>query len=330
MRVVVTGANGFVGRHLCVELKAAGHQVVAAVRAADRAPEGAADRVVAIGDVSGGTDWRPALEGADAVIHLVSPPLAAGSKTEHRQSARRVILEGSLALGRDARDAGVRRLVFVSSIKALGERSHGRALRPGDPAVGPSIYGAAKAETERSLAALLEGGPTRLTMVRPPMVYGPGNRGSVAMLIRALDTRWGRWLPLGGVDNRRALVFVGNLVAALRAAVEDAAPLDRCFHVCDPRPLSTSELARLICRGLGRPETLVPGGPLRHFTHGGIAGRLYGSLDVDDTAIRAALGWVPSVSSEAGIARTIAWMRGAGLLSAPDADAMARSETAAS
>lgn len=304
MRILVTGATGFVGRALIPVLRDAGHEVVAAVR-------GASDLDVeqrVVGDLGPDTDWRAALEGIEAVVHLaarvhVMNETAADPLAEHRKANT----EGTRRLGEQAAEAGVRRLVFLSTIKVNGERGTFGDLdapAPVDP------YGVAKMEAEQALFAIpgLEA-----VSLRPPLVYGPRVKGNFLALLGLCRKAWP--LPLGAIDNRRSLIYVGNLCDAVRCCLEHPEAPGRTFLVRDGEDLSTAALIRRLAKALGRPAPLlpVPPGLLR------LAGRLTGkgpqvarlleSLRIDDGAIRRDLGWAPPFTVEQGFAETAAWYR---------------------
>ena len=235
MRIVVTGANGFVGRATCRAIISAGHALVPVSRTGME-PLGVADhQAVPVGEVSAETDWLAALDGADAVVHLVNPFLGGPDTPELRALGERVTVGGSVSLAHQAAKAGVRQLVFVSTLKVCGERSDA-PLRPEDPPSPASAYGAIKKAAEVGNTALRD----RNAPNHHPATGGlrAGNRGTIHLLAAAIRQRPWIALPFGGARaNARAMIFVDNLAAAFVAAATDAAAEDRVFHVKD-RPAS--------------------------------------------------------------------------------------------
>jgi UDP-glucose 4-epimerase len=304
MRVLVTGASGFIGGRLCARLRRDGVEVRAALRRPAAVP-GA--ECVAVGEVGPATDWRPALRGVDVVVHL------AGRAHVMREEAadplaeyRRVNVEGTRRLAQQAAEAGVRRVVFVSSIKVNGEATPpGAAFRAEDDPAPRDPYGVSKREAEEALAGV----PGIQTVtVRPPLVYGPGVRANFRRLMQAVAR--GVPLPLGAVRNRRSLVYVDNLADALAVCATHPEAAGQVFLVSDGPALSTAELVRGVARALGRPARLLPVPAAALRAAGRLAGvrgaveRLCGSLVVDDGPIRRRLGWTPPHAVEAALAAT--------------------------
>jgi nucleoside-diphosphate-sugar epimerase len=291
-RILVTGAAGFIGRALCRTLAARGHAVVGAVRAVAGPGEGA--ELVALGEFTGRTDWAPALAGTDIVIHL--------AQRAHRKGSFAGEPETAAALALAAARAGAGRLVYLSSIKAMGEATApGRPFRAGDEPRPQDEYGSGKLATEQALATVPG---IELTVIRPPLVYGPGVGANFRALMRLVAS--GLPLPLGGIDNRRSLVFVDNLADLVATAALHPAAARKMLLVRDGVDLSTPALARALASALGIRARLfrLPG-------IGFSAPALTQSVQIDDAATRALLGWTPPVSAEAGFAATAASFRAA-------------------
>lgn len=289
--VLVTGATGFLGQALCPLLTAHG----VPVRPAGRSETG---------DIGPDTDWRRLLDGVDTVIHLAARAHVMRDRAADPLAAfQRVNTAATAALARAATDAGVKRFIFVSTVKVLGETSD-HALTAGDPAVPQDPYAVSKWQAEQALEK--HAGAFDLVILRPPLVYGPGVRGNFLTLLRAIDRGWP--LPLGGIDNRRSLIHLGNLADAIRAALTVAPGV---YLPSDREDLSTPELIRRLAAALARPGRLiaVPPGLLRAGAK--IAGRtaaldrLAGSLTVDG----ALPGWAPPHTLAEGFAETAHWYR---------------------
>jgi nucleoside-diphosphate-sugar epimerase len=306
-RAVVTGAAGFIGRALCGGLFERGHRVVGLTRSSAEPIPGVEMRP--IGEITARTHWPEHLGGADIVIHLANR-----AHRPARPGAAQHEAEAAAALARAAAIAGVPRLVHMSSVRAMGEATRpGAPFRPSDPALPSQAYGRAKLATERALVAAARETGLELVMLRPPLVYGPAVTANFRALIDLVAS--GLPLPFAGIDNRRSLIFLGNLVdVAARAAFHPAAA-GRVLLVRDPADLSTEELVRRLASELGRPARLfrVPqaalGGLHRLPMLGPIVARLTLSLQVDDGATLAALDWTPPVAPEQGLAATVRALR---------------------
>ena len=309
--VLVTGANGFVGQALVERLEEIdGHHVRAAVRTG-RAMN-CADSVT-IGDINRDTDWSRALYGIDTVVHCAARVhvMNAADSEQSRALFREVNVEGSRRLAEAAVQAGVRRLVFLSSIKVNGESTTGRPPFTADAPPAPEdAYGISKMEAERVLLEVARLHGLELTIVRPPLVYGPGVKANFARLADAVAR--GTWLPLGAVDNRRSLVYLGNLVDLLSRCVRDQRAAGQTFLVSDGEDLSTSALIRCMAQARGRAPNLIPVPPswmmsvARLLGKQAVADRLLGSLQVDIGPTCSKLDWTPPFSVLEGLRATFA------------------------
>lgn len=307
-RILVTGATGFVGRALVEALVNAGYEVTAALRDGRIPPAWPpAVRAVEVGDIAGDTDWRQALDGVERIAHLAGiahQPIAEDAATAARYHA--VNVAGTAGLATAASQAGVARLVLLSSIKVNGETTTKRAFTEQDVPAPRDIYGRSKWQAEKSLAQIAATTTLSYTVLRSPLVYGPGVRGNFASLIRLCDSPWP--LPLGAIHNRRSLIARGNLVSALIAALTHPAAANQTFLLRDGEDLSTTDLVRHLRQALGRPARLLPipagllGGALRLSGHGAMADRLLGSLAIDDAKIRALLNWRPPATPAQALA----------------------------
>ncbi len=306
-RILVTGAAGFIGRALCRGLVERGHAVLGAVR-------GAADPIRgvefhAVGEIGPRTGWSSSMAGVDIVVHLAN---RAHRTTIDRSAA--VEAEAAAALAHQASAAGVRRLVHMSSVRAMGEATPpGVPFCAGDAPRPQDRYGRGKLATERALLAAARGSGLDLVLLRAPLVYGPGVRANFRALIRLAGS--GLPLPFAGIDNRRSLIFIDNLVGLTALACTHPAAAGRILLARDAADLSTPQLLRALAEGLGRPARLfaVPDATfslLRRLPGlGRYFARLTLSLQVDDSATRDALGWAPEIAPEEALPATAAAFR---------------------
>jgi nucleoside-diphosphate-sugar epimerase len=300
--VAVTGATGFVGRALCQHLRARG----LSVRALTRSASGGED-TWAVGDLGPGTDWNQSLQGVDCVVHCAARVhMVQDTDPDSLQSYRRVNVEGSRSLAIAAAAAGVRRLVFLSSLKVHGERTApGHPFTSGMAPAPEDAYGQSKWEAEQVLHEVAGRTGLELVVVRPPLVYGPGVKANFLKLMNAVAR--GTPLPLGSVDNRRSLLALGNLTDLLHQCVEQPAAAGHTFLASDGQDLSTPDLVRALARALDRPARLwpVPVAWLRMagklLGRGPQIDRLIGSLQVDIGHTRRVLGWTPRLTVEQGL-----------------------------
>lgn len=255
MRVLVTGASGFIGGYVCRELSDAGHDVTAAVRRPGSAPGGM--REVVVGDLGPVTDWATAVERQDAVVHLAARVHVMKETADDPVGEFRTAnVDGTLRLARQAADAGVGRFVFMSSIKAIANESGRGPLTFDAPDNQTDPYGSTKREAEIGLVRLGDECGMSVVILRPVVVYGPGVGGNILRLMRLLARRVP--VPLGSVRNRRSMVYVGNLSALVRAAVESPAAPSVPILASDADVLSTPDVMRELAAGMGIRASLVP------------------------------------------------------------------------
>jgi nucleoside-diphosphate-sugar epimerase len=308
-RVLVTGASGFVGRAIVTRLVADQRYVV---RIATRRPLvdlPAQIEQETIGDLGTATDWRAALANVDVVVHAAARVHVMRERVADPQLAfRHANVEGTTRLAHAAVEAGVQRLVFLSSIKVNGETTlPGRAFRADDPPAPADPYAISKREAEDALRDVARTTGLQVVIVRAPLVYGPGVKANFASLMRLV--RRGVPLPLGAIDNRRTLVALDNLVDLVVTCVEHPAAANQTFLAGDGEDLSTTELLRRLGLALGRPARLiaVPASWIELVASAlgrrAIADRLCGSLQVDISKATDVLGWHPPLSVDAGLSR---------------------------
>ena len=313
--ILVTGATGFVGRHLCRMLIERGYRVRGTLRRdAVGGAIAASVEPVLVGDIGPNTDWTDALRGVSCVVHLAARVHVVQEADPDPVAAfRRDNVQATVRLAQAAGACGVRRLVFASSARVNGPSSGEAPFRESDAPVPAEPYEQSKLEAERGLAGVASATGLECVTVRAPLVYGPGVKANFLSLMRALDRRWP--LPLGAIRNRRSLIFAGNLASAMLAACTHAGAAGRTFLVSDGEDVSTPELARRIAGSLGRKAWLprIPVGVLR--AAGRLAGRegaverLCASLQVDSSAIRDELGWRPPHTMAQGLEQTARWFQ---------------------
>lgn len=314
MRILVTGATGFVGRHLCRMLIDAGHDVTAAVRKEPYPPLDGVT-VIDVGELSAGTLWRGALAGQDAVVHLAARTHVMHETESNPEMAyRRMNVEVTRRLATECALLGIKRIVFMSSIKVNGEATpNDRPYAAADTPAPEDAYGRTKLSAEKELAIATEGTSTEFVILRPPLVYGPGVKGNFGKLMHAVAA--GTWLPLGMIDNRRSLVYVENLCSALIHCLESGKAAGHTYLVSDGEDLSTTSLVRRMAAALGVKARLLPVPTALLKLAGRLTGkgaaiaRLTGSLRVDGSALGSELGWQPPYSVDQGLERTAAWFK---------------------
>lgn len=310
MTTLITGAAGFVGRNLCQYLVRR-HALRLAVR---ELPAGESLRscgeVVAAGHVCGTTDWSASLQGVHAVVHLanrahVMREAAADSVAAYRE----VNVEGTRRLAEQAAAAGVRRLVYLSSVKVLGERTLVQAFGEASMPAPEDPYGQSKWEAEQALRDVAEKTGLEIVVLRPPLVYGPGVGANFLRLMRWVAR--GIPLPLAATHNRRSLIYVNNLASAIEACLVHPAAAGKTFLVSDGGPVSTAQLVAMLASAFAVSDRSWPLPPALLRLAGAAVGmgdqaaRLLDSLEVDDAAIRRELAWLPPFSMAEGLRETV-------------------------
>lgn len=309
-RVLITGANGFIGLRLCNEIQRLGWQV----RGASRLPCQMAQGIepVSVGTIQGDTDWTQVVQHIDVVIHL-----AARVHVMHSDSLDplaeflKVNFHGTENLANQAARAGVKRLVYVSSVKVNGEVTlQGAKFTEDGPPNPQEPYGVSKWQAEQALLRISRDTGLEVVIIRPPLVYGPGVKANFATLMRAVQGGWP--LALGSVQNRRSLVALDNLIDLILKCVVHPDAANQTFLVSDGQDLSTTELVRGLARAANMPARLMPV-PVWALRAGatllGMEGevqRLCGSLQVDISKAERVLGWRPPVSVDEALRRAVA------------------------
>jgi nucleoside-diphosphate-sugar epimerase len=307
--LTITGATGFVGQAACAEALARSLGVRAVSRAAFDSP---GIQNVRVGEIDGATDWGPSLVDCDVLVHLAARVhVMRDSAADPLGCFRRVNVEGTLNLARQAAAAGVRRFVFVSSVKVNGEFTlPGRPFSESDAPLPTDAYGVSKMEAEQGLRELADRTGLEVTIIRPPLVYGPGVKANFAALLRAVQKGWP--LPLGAVHNLRSFVALGNLVDFLFTCAEHPLAANQTFFVSDGHDLSTPELVHGLARAAGVSARIpaVHVGALRAgaalFGKSDALDRLCGNLQLDISKARQVLGWTPPVGVADALQQTVA------------------------
>lgn len=279
MRVAVTGASGFIGSVLVPALRARGHEVRAVMRDAMTS--------------------ETSFAGMDVLVHLAN--LAHGSAEPSR--LQRVNVEDTREIAALAGATGVRRMIYLSSVKAIGEESGQRPLDGSDPPAPRDDYGRSKLAAEQALHEVAAATGLDVVVLRPPLVYGPGVKANFLALMRIIDRGWP--LPLAAVSSRRSLVYVGNLCDAIAACLGNPRAARSTFFVTDGPAVPLPQLCRAIGRALDRPVRLFRFPPALI-----PIARFRRSFEVDDAALRRELDWRPPFTLDEGLRATAAWYRG--------------------
>ena len=308
MKFMISGADGFVGKVLCAELRQRGQWVRAAVRSRKSSIDDT--EAIIVGAIDGETNWADALCDVDVVIHLAARVhVMRETAVDSLAEFLRVNMHGTLNLARQAARFGVRRLVYVSSIKVNGEHTNTTVpfteLDDPDP---QDFYGVSKWQAEQALWRIARETGLEIVVVRPPLVYGPGVKGNFAQMLAAIAKRIP--LPLASITNRRSLIYVKNLADALVVCATHPVAAGRTYLVSDGEDVSTPDLLHQLGAAMGCPAYILPF-PLSWLRIlGKLSGksdqveRLLGSLQVDSGKIRRDLNWVPPYTLQQGLQAT--------------------------
>jgi nucleoside-diphosphate-sugar epimerase len=306
--MLVTGASGFVGTALVNRLR---NDAEFLARASSRRAPVSADGVdfVVAPDLGPDAEWGSALQGADIVVHLAARVhVMQDTNSDALAAFRTVNTAATDNLARQAARAGVRRFVYLSSIKVNGEQTlPGRPFTERDVPLPLDAYGLSKHEAELALRQVARQTSLEVVIIRPPLVYGPGVKANFRQLLRWITT--GVPLPLGAIHNQRSLVGLDNLVDLIITCARHPAAANETFLVSDGQDLSTTELVKRLAKELGRPARLIPvSAPLlrlglQMLRKGDIAERLCESLQVDGSKARKLLDWTPPLGVDESLRR---------------------------
>ncbi len=313
-RFLVTGATGFIGRLLCTQLLVENWGVRGTILASeDQTTLVTGVEPAVIAPLDSGTQWLQALAGIDTIIHLAARVhIMNDPSSDPRVEFRRVNTEGTKRLADEAVKAGVKRLVFISSIKVNGEEAaepytSNSQPNPSDP------YSISKWEAELCLRQIEAETGLEVVVVRPTLVYGPGVKANFLNMMKAIQR--GIPLPLASITNRRSLIYSGNFVDALTICAIHPAAAGQTYLVSDGEDISTPNLIRRVAHALGKSARLVQVPPTLLRLAGVATGkssavnRLVGSLTVDSSKIRQELGWKPPFTMEEGLRETADWFK---------------------
>ncbi|WP_298448149.1 SDR family oxidoreductase [uncultured Marinobacter sp.] len=309
LRILVTGANGFVGGSLFHRFsKDPKLECVGVVRSGSVHVD-AIENIVAIGDMDKPVNWSSVLSGQDVVVHTAARAHIMKDESADPLSAYRAVNStGTLNLARQAAAAGVKRFIFISSIKVNGEQTAtDQPFYSRDTPAPQDFYGISKHEAEQALRELAAETGMEVVIIRPPLVYGPGVKGNFASMIKLVSK--GLPLPLGAVHNKRSLVALDNLVDLIITCIDHPGAANQTFLVSDGEDLSTTQLLKGVAEAMGRPSRLipVPAGLLQLgatlLGSKAVAQRLFGSLQVDISHTQKTLNWAPPLTVKQGLQR---------------------------
>jgi UDP-glucose 4-epimerase len=311
MFVLVTGASGFVGNAFCAQLKTLGISYRAVIRRESQVSYHS--DYILIDSIDGQTDWKKALDGITVVVHLAARVHVMNEISKDPLGEfRKVNVEGSVNLANHAVLAGINRFIYISSVKVNGEGRNTPYLESDLP--GPQdAYAVSKCEAERGLWAISEETGMEVVILRIPLVYGPGVGANFFQLLKIIDQGWP--LPLSGINNKRSLLYVGNLINAILCVLQHPRAANQLFLLSDGQDASTSQLVTSLAQALGKQTRMFPVSERLLRSVAGVVGkssvvdRLFGSLHLDSTKIHRELGWSPPFTLQDGLQATAKWYR---------------------
>ena len=303
-KVLVTGANGFLGRHLCREFTSKGFEVLGTARRVDSPPN---QSLVAVGPLSSNTNWLPALKDVDAVVHTAAIPAVKKNCTQdelHQLMTANV--DGTKRLAIQAAESGVKRIIFVSSLKVLGESTENKRPFTADDVPNPcDAYGFSKLKAEIELEKVCNEKGIEYVVIRPPLIYGPNMGGNFLRLVKLIESQ--STLPLGVYSNKRSFVSVNNVTDFISHCITDPLAANQIFLVSDGFDVSTGDLLKEIGRVLNKTPRLIRVPNLfRKIILASVSEtssvyKVFGSLQVDIRKNQMILGWTPKESFQQGL-----------------------------
>jgi nucleoside-diphosphate-sugar epimerase len=311
---LLTGASGFLGKHLAGVLIESGFDIKPVLRKKNELNSDLNSMVVK--GIDSHTDWSTDLDGLDFVIHCAARVHVTDETVEDPLEAfREVNVQGTLALAKAAAKSGIKRFIFISSIKVNGESTTNRS--PYKSTDGPSPndpYGVTKAEAEKGLKLIAVETGIEVVIIRPPLVYGPDVKANFAAMLKLAST--GIPLPFGCInENKRSMVYIGNLISLIVECINNPNAVNQIFLVSDDNDLSTKEFVKGLSAGLGKSGLMLPVPKLFFSVAGKVLGksaiidRLCGSLQVDISHTKDTLNWHPPYSVEQGFAATAKYFK---------------------
>lgn len=309
--VLITGSTGFVGLELTSQLSNS-HKfnVRAVVRRSSRNSLPANIPNVCFESINAKTDWKEALQSVDIVIHLAARVhvMKEGS-VDNLEEYRKANVFSTINLARQAALSGVKRFIFLSSVKALGEQSGFNAYTEQTECVPIDAYGKSKLEAEIELKKVLENTNTELVIIRPPLIYGAGVKANFNNLIKLCDQPIP--LPFGAIKNNRSLIYLENLTSFIEICCLHPDAANQTFLISDDKDVSTTKLIHTIKKALKKPAFLIPiphhwlVSLLTTLGKADLATRLLGNLKLDISKAKALLGWHPPFTFEEGVKKTV-------------------------
>ncbi|MDH5189743.1 MAG: SDR family oxidoreductase [Gammaproteobacteria bacterium] len=313
MKILVSGANGFIGRALCTELLRQKHEVRCVVRDKIHS-EDLLGEIVEVGEINSKTEWKTVFKDIETVIHLAARVHVMSESSDDPLAAFRAInVDGTENMAYAAAKQGVKRFIYISSIKVNGERTTSTCFTENDFPGPEDPYGVSKYESEQVLQCVSRDTGLEVVTIRPPLVYGAGVGGNFLRLLRMAD--WNIPLPLALVNNRRSMIYLGNLVDVLIVCATRPEAAGKTYLVSDGKDISTSQLIRNIKQLMQKPCWLWPFPPSLLILASKLVGksaeleRLIGSLVIDSSKIKKELAWSPPFTVEQGLAEMVHWFQ---------------------
>jgi nucleoside-diphosphate-sugar epimerase len=305
-KILITGASGFVGKEVCNTLQSRGTPFLAAVRSNAKGDQ------FQVGNLTNATRWTDALLGCDVVMHLAARVHVMKDNADAPLDAYRAVnVDATMNLARQAVEQGIKRFIFVSSVKVNGEMTTDKPFSAYDQPIPIDPYGQSKFEAECALRTLSRETGLEVVIIRPPLVYGPGVRANFLKLMQLV--KLGLPLPFGNIQNRRSMVALDNLIDLLILCTDHPNAAGKVFMVSDDNDLSLRDLILLIARSMGKNPIMVPVpvdlmmSCVRMLGKTENANRLFGSLQVDITDTKECLGWRPVESVETAMKKTVSY-----------------------